>query len=36
MGGVPFPGTRAQLSETLAKEFSTWAEYVRLADIKPQ
>jgi tripartite-type tricarboxylate transporter receptor subunit TctC len=36
MGGIPFPGDRTALAETIKKEIADWAEYVKLADIKPQ
>jgi tripartite-type tricarboxylate transporter receptor subunit TctC len=36
MGGVPYAGDHRQLADTLKKEVTDWAEYVRLADIKPQ
>jgi tripartite-type tricarboxylate transporter receptor subunit TctC len=36
MGGIPSPGDHAALAETIKKETADWAEYVKLADIKPQ
>jgi tripartite-type tricarboxylate transporter receptor subunit TctC len=36
MGGIPSPGDRNALAETIKKETADWAEYVKLADIKPQ
>ncbi|MGZ3411958.1 MAG: Bug family tripartite tricarboxylate transporter substrate binding protein [Xanthobacteraceae bacterium] len=36
MGGIPYPGDRKALDETIKKEVANWAEYVKLADIKPQ
>lgn len=36
MGGIPFPGNGKQLAETIQHEIADWANYVKLADIKPQ
>jgi tripartite-type tricarboxylate transporter receptor subunit TctC len=36
MGGIPYPGDRAQLADTITKEIANWADYTKLADIKPQ
>lgn len=36
MGGIPYPGDRGQLAETIQHEIVNWAQYVKFADITPQ
>jgi len=36
MGAVPYPGNAQKMADAITAETAKWADYVRLADIKPQ